>query len=70
MIKLVVWRQKNFTFFFQYTKSTSYYWHDLFTLQVHRYFWNWVYFKAWAPTFVHKQWREFEARHCPTTPNV
>jgi len=26
--------------------------------------------RALALTFVHKQWREFEARHCPTTPNV
>jgi hypothetical protein len=24
----------------------------------------------WLATFVHKQWREFEALHCPTTPNV
>ena len=26
--------------------------------------------RALLLTFVHKQWREFEARHCPTTPNV
>ena len=29
---------------------------------------NWTWFKT--HTLVHKQWRVFEACHCPTTPNV
>ena len=37
-----------------------------FVQHLHSY--NWMKFKT--HTFVHKQWRVFEARHCPTTPNV